>query len=122
MVVTAVGRRSQSGAVAEMISAAAAASSPSSSSELNTQGMGKLREETALQQKLAGYAATIGQLGLVAAVVASAALASRFTYDTFYMAQQPWEWSYLHEYLNFFVMGVTILASTSSLDFFPVFF
>jgi len=150
IIVTAVGKRSQSGAVAEMIAAAgegrwaatgsnnstngserednrvdapasssplsssSAISSSSASSELvlyNTQGLGRLREETALQKKLAGYATFIGQLGLGAAVLATVALASRFSYDTFFVAQLPWDWMYLHNYLSFFITGVTILVS-----------
>ncbi|KAL4531129.1 hypothetical protein Ndes2526B_g04715 [Nannochloris sp. 'desiccata'] len=145
MIVTAVGKRSQSGAVANMIAAAGEGrwaariatetnsnnktedkevsgssssisssipSSSSASSELtyNTEGLGRLREETALQKKLEGYATVIGQLGLGAAVLATAALASRFSYDTFFVAQQPWDWVYLHNYLSFFITGVTILV------------
>jgi Ca2+ transporting ATPase len=124
MIVTAVGKRSQSGAVAEMIAVAgegrwathpsslAPPASSSSPSELTytTEGLGRLREETALQKKLVGYATVIGQLGLGAAVLASVGLASRFSYDTFVVAQQPWDWVYLHNYLNFFITGVTILV------------
>ena len=150
MIITAVGTRSQSGAVAEMIAAAGegrfASAMSSNSSTSNTassttrdtriiedgtssekdkgeslqtaakplampvDGLGRLREETVLQRKLAGYAATIGQLGLGAAIVASASLMGRFTYDTFFIQQLPWDWEYLHSYLSFFITGVTILV------------
>lgn len=142
MIVTAVGPRSQSGAVAEMIAAAgegrfSANSTSTSSSNITSasessgvssvdegksigndksmalmpvEGLGRLREETVLQRKLAGYASTIGQLGLGAAVVASTALITRFSYDTFVLEQLPWDWTYLHAYLSFFITGVTILV------------
>lgn len=114
MLVTAVGQRSQSGSIASMIAAAAGgqegATLETGALTLPTEGLGRLREETALQRKLAGYAATIGQVGLGAAVLATVALAGRFTYDTFLLAHLPWDWAYLHAYLNFFITGVTILV------------
>lgn len=115
MLVTAVGQRSQSGAIAAMITAAAEGPGRQGAAEsgalaLPTEGLGRLREETALQRKLAGYAATIGQVGLGAAVVATAALAGRFTYDTFFLGGNDWDWAYLHAYLSFFITGVTILV------------
>lgn len=143
MIVTAVGTRSQAGAVAEMIAAAGEGrfstnnsttstitststgssgsgvssmdDGKSSDSEQSTglmpvEGLGRLREETVLQRKLAGYASTIGQLGLGAAVIATSALMARFSYDTFLLQQLPWDWTYLHAYLSFFITGVTILV------------
>ncbi len=134
MIVTAVGKRSQSGAVAEMIAAAGegrwaanhenasntTATTTAATSELKytTEGLGRLREETALQKKLVGYATVIGQLGLGAAILATAALATRFSYDTFLIAQLPWDWVYLHNYLNFFITGVTILVRLELLQFY----
>ena len=119
MIITSVGKRSQSGSIAEMIAVAGGGGTSTGSSgststtdalALPVQGMSKLREETALQRKLAGYAATIGEVGLGAATLATAALTTRFTYDTFFIAHNPWDWSYMHEYLNFFITGVTILV------------
>ena len=63
-----------------------------------------------LQRKLATYATTIGKAGLGAAVLATGAMAARFTWATFVVGGAPWSWQYLEQYLRFFITGVTILV------------
>lgn len=114
MLVTAVGPRSQAGSIAEMISSGSKGMGPgvlaSSSGGAAAPG-NRLREETLLQKKLGVYAERIGQLGLGAALLATAAMALRFSIDVFVVDGAPWDWEYLHNYLNFFITGVTILVS-----------
>jgi Ca2+ transporting ATPase len=109
--VTAVGRSSQAGAIAEMIAAGSAPSGVYAAGPTGGAAGGMLREETLLQRKLASYAEGIFRLGLGAAGVATAAMAARFSWETFGVAGQPWAWDYLHSYLHFFITGVTILVS-----------
>jgi magnesium-transporting ATPase (P-type) len=80
MLVTAVGRRSQSGAIAEMVARGSGgpAAAPAAALEAGGGAGAGLREETLLQRKLAEYAATIGRFGLGAAALATAAMAARF--------------------------------------------
>jgi len=119
MLVTAVGARSQSGSIAEMIATGNIMEDRKSITVSPANGAkdrgNSLREETLLQKKLAVYAADIGSLGLGAAGLAVAAMTARFTYDTFVVEGMPWDWTYLHSYLNFFITGVTILVRETSL-------
>lgn len=123
MLVTAVGRRSQAGAVAAMISAASSAATTSSdfghiaiigrgkdAPVPSTPGFDGLREETVLQRKLAAYATTIGRVGLAAAVAATTALAWKFTATTFVTGHAAWNNVYIQDYLSFVISGVTILV------------
>lgn len=63
-----------------------------------------------LQRKLAAYATTIGKLGLGAAVLATAAMAARFTAGVVSAGGEPWSWAYAPEYLRILTTGVTILV------------
>jgi hypothetical protein len=116
-VVTAVGPNSQAGAIAAMVARRGGGGGGGlggGGGGLADPLGGPLREETLLQRKLAGYAGAIGRAGLAAAVVATAGMAARFSWATFVEAGLPWDWAYLHDYLRFFITGVTILVSTAT--------
>lgn len=69
------------------------------------------RETTALQRKLEAMAQQIGNFGLAAAVFSLAAMASQFTWHTFYVEGQPWDYKYLSEYLSYVITAITIVVS-----------
>ena len=70
------------------------------------------RQATALESKLETLAGQIGQWGLLAALVALAAMAFQFTYDTLVVQGQPWQWSFLNSYLKFIITAITIVVSS----------
>lgn len=107
MIVTAVGRRSQSGIISEMILGGEMKEAlPLKSPTIAT----ALKEETVLQKRLANYATQIGKFGVASAVFTTLVLATTFSYHEFFLAQNPWNFNYLERYLQFFITGVTILV------------
>ncbi|BDA45515.1 Plasma membrane calcium-transporting ATPase 1 [Coccomyxa sp. Obi] len=71
---------------------------------------GGLRESTALQRKLEVMAQQIGNFGLAAAIFSLAAMAGQFTWSTFFVEGQSWDYKYLTDYLRFIVTAITILV------------
>ena len=55
-------------------------------------------------------AAQIGYVGLAAAGLSLAGMAVPFTYNTFFVQQQPWQWDFLTDYLHMLVQAITILV------------
>ncbi len=68
------------------------------------------RETTALQRKLEAMAQQIGNFGLAAAVFSLAAMAGQFTWHTFYLDGQAWDYKYLSEYLSYVITAITIVV------------
>lgn len=93
--VTAVGERSQAGAIAAMVGSVETSLA---------------RDQTPLQTQLAAYASLIGKFGLVAAASATTVMAGKYTYIQFVLKEQPWSWIHLHAYLEHFIQGITILV------------
>ena len=71
------------------------------------------RESTALQRKLEVMAQQIGNFGLAAAVFSLAAMAGQFTWHTFYVEGQAWDYKFLSEYLSYVITAITIVVSES---------
>ena len=69
------------------------------------------RESTALQRKLEVMAQQIGNFGLAAAVFSLAAMAGQFTWHTFYVEGQAWDYKFLSEYLSYVITAITIVVS-----------
>lgn len=55
----------------------------------------------------------IGNFGLAAAVFSLAAMAGQFTWNTFFVQGQPWDYKYLSDYLRFVITAITILVGSS---------
>ena len=72
------------------------------------------RETTALQRTLEQMAQQIGNFGLAAAVFTLAAMAGQFTYHTFYVDGQSWDYKYLTEYLSYVITAITIVVSSQA--------
>ena len=72
------------------------------------------RESTALQRKLEVMAQQIGNFGLAAAVFSLAAMAGQFTWHTFYVEGQAWDYKFLSEYLSYVITAITIVVSGGS--------
>ena len=68
------------------------------------------RQQTQLQKKLEVLAAQIGYVGLAAAGLSLSGMAVPFTYNTFFVQQQPWQWDFLTDYLHMLVQAITILV------------
>lgn len=131
MLVTSVGKNSQAGSIASMITGESIKNVYNTTTNVNVMvptnssndptsektnkappstWNSSLRQETVLQKRLAVYAEFIGKVGLGAAVFAMLAMVSRFTYYTFLVDGNSWDWMYLHNYLNFFITAVTIVV------------
>lgn len=72
------------------------------------------RETTALQRKLETMAQQIGNFGLAAAVFTLAAMAGQFTWHTFYVDGQAWDYKYLTDYLSYVITAITIVVGRPS--------
>lgn len=55
-------------------------------------------------------AAGIGKLGLAAGVATALILAAEFTWGTFIQGGATWSWGYVQTYLDYVIVGVTILV------------
>ena len=69
-----------------------------------------LSDKTILTEKLEQMAADIGKLGLAAGIATALILAGQFTWDTFLVAGSSWSWGYVQQYLDYVIVGVTILV------------
>ena len=56
----------------------------------------------------------IGNFGLAAAVFSLAAMAGQFTWHTFYVEGQAWDYKFLSEYLSYVITAITIVVSEGS--------
>ena len=115
MVVTAVGKRSQSGIIADLLVSSSSSSKSSSSSSEDVGSVDGIRipmsrEETVLQKRLALYASRIGVIGVVAAVTTTLIMSVKFSIETFLVHGEAWNIDFLETYLEFFITGVTILV------------
>jgi Ca2+ transporting ATPase len=99
MIVTAVGRASQSGIIADLTVAGGRRNADSGESA-----------QTTLQKQLEVYASNIGKVGVVAAVATTLAMGIKFSVQTFIVQGQGWSIDYLETFLGFFITGVTILV------------
>jgi hypothetical protein len=52
----------------------------------------------------------IGNFGLAAAVFSLTAMAGQFTWSTFFVDGQSWDYKYLSDYLRFIITAITILV------------
>lgn len=113
MMVTAVGKTSQSGIIANLLVSSSASSSESAGDTQIVDGImspSLNRQETVLQKRLALYASRIGAFGVAAAVITTLIMSVKFSFDTFFIQGQPWNIEFLETYLEFFITGVTILV------------
>lgn len=99
-VVTAVGQSTQAGSVNKMLLSIQDDSLPGALGQ----------EQTQLQRQLAEYAGTVGQLGLLAAALATAAAAAQFTIQTFVVSGNTWSWTYLENYLHTLTTGISLVV------------
>ena len=124
MMVTAVGRASQSGIIAGLtmntgdglnkglggvvneMDTDAGESADGSGDSIVEVDDGK----TTLQRRLEVYASNIGMAGVAAAVATTLVMGIKFSVETFVVQGQPWSADYLETYLGFFITGVTILV------------
>ena len=53
----------------------------------------------------------IGNFGLAAAMFSLAAMAGQFTWHTFYVEGQAWDYKFLSEYLSYVITAITIVVS-----------
>ncbi len=97
MMVTAVGRASQSGIVADLTVAGGRRTDDSGT-------------QTTLQKQLEAYASSIGKVGVVAAIGTTLAMGAKFSWSTFIVQGHGWSVDYLETFLGFFITGVTILV------------
>ena len=66
--------------------------------------------KSVLQGKLERLAVQIGKFGIVMALVVWLVLTLRFTIETFGIDDLPWSKDYVSRYLDFFIVGITILV------------
>lgn len=99
MMVTAVGRASQSGIIADL----------TLTGGRRNGDLGE-RTQTRLQRQLEVYASNIGKVGLVAAIATTLAMGTKFSIETFIVQGHGWSVDYLETFLGFFITGVTILV------------
>ncbi|CAD7699211.1 unnamed protein product [Ostreobium quekettii] len=101
MLVVAVGPNSQQGLISTLVSGTGVQErSPEDS----------LRDTTVLTQKLERLAKQIGNFGVLAAGVTLIALVSHFSWDTFVVNAEPWDWEFLETYLHYLTTSITILV------------
>merc|ERR1712079_288720 len=67
-------------------------------------------EKSVLQAKLTNLAINIGYGGMVISFVTVLILFIRFSIDNFYTEGKEWNWSFLGNYVNFIIIGVTVLV------------
>ncbi|KJE96156.1 hypothetical protein CAOG_009997 [Capsaspora owczarzaki ATCC 30864] len=67
-------------------------------------------QRSVLQAKLERLAVQIGKLGIVMAIVVWLVLTLRFTIETFAIDKRSWSNDYISRYLDFFIVGITILV------------
>ncbi|OQR83561.1 P-type ATPase (P-ATPase) Superfamily, partial [Achlya hypogyna] len=63
-----------------------------------------------LQGKLDRLTLLIGKLGLAAAIIVFLGLVLRFSIETFAVDKKSWSQSYWQDYLDFFIIGITVLV------------
>ncbi|OQR84323.1 P-type ATPase (P-ATPase) Superfamily [Achlya hypogyna] len=63
-----------------------------------------------LQEKLDRLTLFIGKLGLVASLLVFFGLVARFSIETFAVDHSAWDNEYLKNYLDFFIIGITVLV------------
>jgi len=67
-------------------------------------------EKSVLQAKLTNLAINIGYGGMAISFVTVLILFIRFSIDEFYTRESEWNWSFLSFYVNFIIIGVTVLV------------
>jgi len=67
-------------------------------------------EKSVLQAKLTNLAINIGYGGMAISFVTVLILFIRFSIDEFYYRESEWNWSFLSFYVNFIIIGVTVLV------------
>merc|ERR1719150_1188820 len=67
-------------------------------------------EKSVLQAKLTNLAINIGYGGMAISFVTVLILFIRFSIDNFYTEGKEWNWSFLGNYVNFIIIGVTVLV------------
>jgi len=71
---------------------------------------GEDEEKSVLQAKLTNLAINIGYGGMAISFVTVLILFIRFSIDEFYYRESEWNWSFLSFYVNFIIIGVTVLV------------
>lgn len=68
------------------------------------------KEKSVLQSKLTKLVIMIGYAGITVAVLTIVMLSIQFSVHKFVMEKQSWKVAYINHYVNFFIIGVTILV------------
>jgi len=68
------------------------------------------KEKSVLQAKLTKLAIQIGYGGTAIAVLTVLILIIKFSVKTFAVNKEPWRWTYMENYVNHFIIGVTVLV------------
>ncbi|CAI5710378.1 unnamed protein product [Hyaloperonospora brassicae] len=66
--------------------------------------------QSPLEGKLYSLTVLIGKLGTVVALLVFVIMSIRFSIDTFVQDGMPWKGSYISDYLNFFIIAITVLV------------
>uniref|UniRef100_M4BDL8 Calcium-transporting ATPase n=1 Tax=Hyaloperonospora arabidopsidis (strain Emoy2) TaxID=559515 RepID=M4BDL8_HYAAE len=66
--------------------------------------------QSPLEGKLYSLTVLIGKLGTVVALLVFVIMSIRFSIDTFITDSMPWKGSYISDYLNFFIIAITVLV------------
>jgi len=85
-------------------------SSPPQSEHGGGDGGGDDEDKSVLQAKLTNLAINIGYGGMAISFVTVMILFIRFSIDEFYYRESEWNWSFLSFYVNFIIIGVTVLV------------
>ena len=133
-IVTAVGPNSQSGLIMVLLSGGRSAPNqakkevgattegdglmedvdlsdqPASKEEDTEVGVEGEKEKSILQNKLTKLALTIGWCGVVAAVITTVVIILRFCIETYAIEKEPWKKRHLLNFLQAFIVGITILV------------
>jgi Ca2+ transporting ATPase len=84
--------------------AAAAAEEPKKASEDEEES------QSPLEGKLYNLTVLIGKLGTIVALLVFVIMSIRFSIDTFGNDNKPWKSGYVSDYLNFFIIAITVLV------------
>lgn len=63
-----------------------------------------------LEAKLNNLTVLIGKLGTAVAIIVFIIMSIRYSVDTFYRDKHPWHSKYVSDYLNFFIVAITVLV------------
>ncbi|KAF4130119.1 Plasma membrane calcium transporter ATPase C terminal [Phytophthora infestans] len=78
--------------------------------EEETKGGEEEESQSPLEGKLYNLTVLIGKLGTLVALLVFVIMSIRFSIDTFGNDNKPWKSGYVSDYLNFFIIAITVLV------------